>query len=111
MLTGCGLLPTAPDSAQGPQGDLGQLFIEALPDVANAAANLLSTFVYTAVVVAFVFPAARFAAVGVFVAFYDRITSWIRPSPKPYDPPNRSVQKPDEPAFPGADGDAEGSGD
>jgi len=77
MLTG--LIGGTERQPEGPPPDMGTKIIEVLPDLANSGAYLLSTFVYTAVVVALVFPAARVAAVGVFVAFYDRIASWFRP--------------------------------
>jgi len=77
MLTG--LIDRTEGQPEGPPPDMGTKIIEVLPDLANSGAYLLSTFVYTAVVVALVFPAARVAAVGVFVAFYDRVASWFRP--------------------------------
>ena len=73
------ILPGGSKQPEGPPPDMGTKIIEVLPELANSGAYLLSTFVYTAVVVALVFPAARVAAVGVFVAFYDRVASWFRP--------------------------------
>ena len=81
---GCSMLPDfggkpPVDVPVARNEDLGTKALEALPEVADAASNLLQTFVVTAVIVALVFPAARVAAVGVFVAFYSRISSWFAP--------------------------------
>ena len=73
----CGILPGASDALPAvpaaPKQDLAATAVAAIPDVADAFSNLLQTFVITAVIVALMFPAARVAAVGVFVAFYNRI--------------------------------------
>lgn len=105
VLGGCSLPPLlgggggGSDEPASPPQDMGSKLIDVLPDLANSGAYLLSTFVYTAVVVALVFPAARLAAVGVFVAFYDRIASWFRPKygKGTYVDPKRTVPEPDEP--------------
>lgn len=82
-LSSCSSLPTlgsGGDSSSTP--DLGPAVVQALPEVAQATSNLLQTFVVTAVVVALFFPAARFAAVGVFVAFYEWVARLFRPRSK-----------------------------
>lgn len=73
---------------EAPQKDLTETALEALPEVADAASNLLQTFVITAVIVALMFPAARVAAVGVFVAFYDRIAQIFKSRDKGPDDRN-----------------------
>lgn len=84
LSAGCSMLPDFGSKPPVPSrnDDLGTKALEALPEVADAASNLLQTFVVTAVIVALVFPAARVAAVGVFVAFYTRISSWFAPKDK-----------------------------
>ena len=84
------------DIEPGPPEDIGAQLVEALPEIADAGSRLLSTFVWTAVVIAVVFPAARVAAVGVFIAFYDRVASWFRPKPGSFTKPESSVNRVDE---------------
>lgn len=99
-VTGCASLPSmlggGGDSEPGPPEDIGAQLVEALPEIADAGSRLLSTFVWTAVVIAVVFPAARVAAVGVFIAFYDRVASWFRPKPGSFTKPESSVNRIDE---------------
>ena len=81
----CGILPgsgSALPAVPVPKQDLAATAVSALPEVADAFSNLLQTFVITAVIVALMFPAARLAAVGVFVAFYDRIAQIFKPRDK-----------------------------
>ena len=84
------------DAEPAPPEDVGAQLVEALPEIADAGSRLLSTFVWTAVVIAVVFPAARVAAVGVFIAFYDRVASWFRPKPGSFTKPESSVNRTDE---------------
>jgi len=72
----------AEEPEAGPPPDMGAKVIDVLPELVNSGAYLLSTFVYTAVVVAIVFRPARAAAIGVFIAFYDRIAFWFKPKEK-----------------------------
>ena len=83
LLPSCSALPDLSRSGDSPvTTDLGPAVVQVLPEVAQATSNLLQTFVVTAVVVALVFPAARFAAVGVFVAFYEWVARLFRPRQK-----------------------------
>lgn len=86
-VSGCASLPSFGGSSDepAPPEDIGAQLVTALPEIADAGSRLLSTFVWTAVVIAIVFPAARVAAVGVFVAFYSRIASWFAPKEKDAD--------------------------
>jgi hypothetical protein len=98
-VSGCTSLPSfggGGDSEPAPPEDIGAQLVEALPEIADAGSRLLSTFVWTAVVIAVVFPAARVAAVGVFIAFYDRVASWFRPKPGSFTKPESSVNRTDE---------------
>jgi len=102
LLTSCGSIPFlggGDPPAGAPPRDVGAELVSAIPEIADSGARLLSTFVYTAVVVALVFPAARLAAVGVFVAFYDRIASWFRPKYRKssYVEPSSRLSQSDEP--------------
>lgn len=91
-LQSCGLFPGAPDVpttlSPASRQDLTATAVQAIPEVADAFSNLLQTFVITAVIVAVMFPAARVAAVGVFVAFYDRIAQIFKSRDKGPDDRN-----------------------
>lgn len=85
------------EGTEYPPEDLGSKVVEILPDLMNSGAYVLATFVYTAIAVAIFFSPARAAAVGVFIAFYTRITYMITPKALKPHVEHRSIPKPPEP--------------